>query len=391
MKVASPAPEPDAAVRSTTREGRRGVDGLVRVSRAAASQIWAVLRTGERGVVSPRRRSVALWSAAAAALCLIAAWGAVLVHVGPFASGAATSGDATSLQGTDLAGTPAPDFYLQDQTGAVVSLGAFRGRPVVLTFFDSVCPHQDCSLMAQYLNWSAQDMGQQEAGKVAWVALSLNPWRDTPQTATAFVNGHQMVMPLHYLLGTLTQMQPLWTGYHMQSILQPDGIVIHTTGVYVLDGTGRERVFLDEGFDPKVLSADLHLLLSKPDASRTSGVTRAASPATGASVQTQTVGDTVVTLTAVPGAFGSYNFTVSAQTAQAQPIEQASVAIDLTMVDMDMGDYHVAMKPAGPAGPGTYTASGVVSMVGSWKADVQLQLTGASSPVHATFQFTARF
>ena len=34
---------------------------------------------------------------------------------------------------------PAPQFALRDQRGRLVSLSALRGRPVVLTFLDSLC------------------------------------------------------------------------------------------------------------------------------------------------------------------------------------------------------------------------------------------------------------
>ena len=220
-----------------------------------------------------------LWSVSCGVLLLVLLGGLVALH----ARSSPTIG-ITTLQGTTLGAVPAPTFSLPDQDGKITSLSQFKGHPVVLTFFDSVCPHADCSLMAAYLDSTAQDMGATETKDVAWVALSLNPWHDTPATAKAFISTRHVTMPLHFVLGSLAQMAPLWSAYHMQSLLQPNGVVIHTTGVYLLDQQGRERVFLDEGFDPRMLSNDAHLLLTNPSVANqkaTSGTAGSQSQAAG--------------------------------------------------------------------------------------------------------------
>jgi cytochrome oxidase Cu insertion factor (SCO1/SenC/PrrC family) len=54
--------------------------------------------------------------------------------------------NSDSYEGTELSGK-APDFRLMDQHGDLVSLSDFKGKVVVLTFFDSQC--QDvCPLTA---------------------------------------------------------------------------------------------------------------------------------------------------------------------------------------------------------------------------------------------------
>ena len=191
----------------------------------------------------------------------------------PTASTTNTQGPAPYL-GTNLAGVPAPNFTLRDQTGATVSLQQYRGHPVVLTFFDSVCPHEDCSLMAEYVNATASDLSKQDASSVAWLALSLNPWHDTPASAATFLKTRQVSIPLHYLLGTEKTLAPIWNAYHMQSILQSNGVVIHSTGLYLIDSSGREQTFFEEGFDPKVASQQIHkLLTSSSSLAQPTGVT----------------------------------------------------------------------------------------------------------------------
>jgi protein SCO1 len=331
-----------------------------------------------------------LWSVGCGVLLLVLLGGLVALHV----RGSTTSGASiTTLQGTDLYGVQAPAFSLPDQTGKIINLSQFKGHPVVLTFFDSVCPHADCTLMAAYLNSTAQDMGAAETREVDWVALSLNPWHDTQASAKAFLSSRHVSMPLHFELGSLAQMAPLWSAYHMQSILQPNGVVIHTTGVYLLDQQGRERVFLDEGFDPRMLSNDVHLLLTDSKIANQKAASAAASSqslAPGYISLTQTSPAGVLTLMASPGQYGTYSFEVEAWEAQGIPAE-GTATMDLSMTSMNMGVLHVPLSESGDGAPGIYSAHGVLSMEGGWQAIVTITPGDGSAPIVGTFHFTAAY
>ncbi len=290
--------------------------------------------------------------------------------------------------GTNLQGVPAPDFTLRDQTGATISLHQFRGHPVVLTFFDSVCPHEDCSLMAEYVNATAKDLTPHDASSVAWLALSLNPWHDTPASATTFLKTRQVSIPLHYLLGTEKTLAPIWSAYHMQAILQSNGVVIHSTGLYLIDSAGREQTFFEEGFDPKVVSQEIHRLLT------TSSTVAQPTGITGVSSSDFTAAATDkgyrLAFTASPGQFGTYNFTVTVQNPDGTPLQDARVTLDLTMPAMVMSPLSVTLSPTNPPIPGSYQANGVLSMAGVWQAVVRVTTNGSAQPVTATFTFTSR-
>lgn len=290
-------------------------------------------------------------------------------------------------QGVLLGATPAPAFTLTDQTGATVTLDSLKGKPTVFTFFDSVCPHTDCSLMAQYLNFTAQSMGA-ATDKVNWVALSLDPWHDTPQTVDAFISNQQLKPHLTYLMGSVNQLQPLWDAFHMQSIEQSDGIVIHTTGVYLLDSQARELVFLDEGFDPHVLSADAQLALTKGDSAFAS---QQGAQTSQAVTEIHSVDNMQVTLTSAPGQYGAYNFTVLLETSNSEAIPNAQVSLDLTMTSMTMQPVHVDLQPVQPASTGAYRADGVLSMKGQWVVNVTITPSGVSQPSVTTFSFSANY
>lgn len=325
--------------------------------------------------------------AAAAMLAGLLLFAGVARMVGHATPSATTTPNALD-EGVALGGAAAPGFSLQDQNGNTISLDQFHGHPVVLTFLDSLCPHADCSLMAEYINWTAKDLGA-DSSKVAWVALSVNPWHDTPASATSFLTTRQVTIPLHYLLGTPDQMQPLWKAYHMQAILQPDGVVIHSTGVYVIDATGKEQLYLDEGFDPKALSAYLGNML-KHGGSVVGGGT-SSGPAANATTISRQVNGYTVDFTAQPGQFGTYTFIVTLEDNQNVPVQAATVALDLDMADMPMAPVHVDLAPVQQGTPGSYQADGVVSMLGAWHAQATITVPGQAQPLTTTFDFTAKF
>lgn len=301
--------------------------------------------------------------------------------------GGGQGGQTLPDQGVILGGAPAPSFTLTDQNGAPVSLASLAWKPTVLTFFDSLCPHTDCSLMAQYINTTAQDAGA-TSSKVNWVAISLNPWHDTPQTAATFLKAQKMGPPLRYLLGSQDQLQPVWDGFHMQSILQPDGIVIHTTGVYLLDSQTHEQIYMDEGFNPATLAKDITLLVNNgPAAFKGQATTKT----TGGVTLTHGVGAMQVTLSATPGSYGSYDFAVLIQDGDGNAVSNADVTLDLTMTSMAMSPVHVALTPIQPASAGGYEAKGVLSMTGQWIATVTITTPGSATPLQSTFTFNATY
>jgi cytochrome oxidase Cu insertion factor (SCO1/SenC/PrrC family) len=339
-----------------------------------------------RLLAAPPRRL--LWSAGCGVLALALLGGLLAVHLHSGADGA-----STTLQGTTLDGQPAPTFTLPDQNGKVTNLAEFGGHPVVLTFFDSVCPHTDCSLMAAYINATAQDLGAAQTKQVGWVALSLDPWHDTTATARSFLSTRNVTIPIHFVLGSLAQMAPLWSAYHIQSILQPNGVVIHTTGLYVIDQHGRERVFMPEGFNPQTLANDLHMLLTNRSVanahpSSSSASNQAIQPGYVSLTKTSSAG--VVTLIASPSQFGTYDFEVEAWEAEGLPAE-GTASIDLSMTAMNMGVLHVPLSPSESDTPGIYSAHGVLSMEGGWGAVVTIKPFDGSATIQETFNFTAKY
>jgi len=165
------------------------------------------------------------------------------------------------LQGTDLGSTPAPDFRLSDQFGKPISLSRFKGKPVILTFLYTHCK-DICPLTAEKLHRVMQDLGP-DAQRVAVVAVSTDPKGDTTAAALAFSQAHKMVDYWHFLTGSQNALSPIWSAYSIYARPESGSSVAHSTGLYVIDKQGNERVFLGDDFAPAQAAADLRILLNE--------------------------------------------------------------------------------------------------------------------------------
>ena len=158
------------------------------------------------------------------------------------------------------------DFELPDQDGRLVSLASMRGKVVALTFLYAHCPDY-CPLVADQINKVHAQLGPL-AGRVAFVAVSVDPAGDTPDAVREFLNAHHVTGVLTYARGTWAQLRPVWAHYFVASDSKEGTSagdaaahgVSHTTILYIIDPEGQVRVFLPANFDPKDLLTDVRLL-----------------------------------------------------------------------------------------------------------------------------------
>ncbi len=172
----------------------------------------------------------------------------------------------SNLQGTNLGSTPAPDFQLTDQFGKTIALSQFKGKPIILTFLYTQCPDQ-CPLTAEKIHAVMLSLGSQ-AQNVAVLAVSTDPQHDTIAAAITFSKAHRMLDYWHYLVGTHSQLSPIWSSYAVYAAPIPTpnatiGSVSHTTAIFIIDKQGRERVYLGGDATSAQITADLQLLLKE--------------------------------------------------------------------------------------------------------------------------------
>jgi copper transport protein len=108
--------------------------------------------------------------------------------------------------------------------------------------------------------------------------------------------------------------------------------------------------------------------------------------ASGPFLQTLQAGDDAVTLNVVPAKFGTNTLTVTVKDSKGQPVENAIVVLTTDMLDMDMGEQSVSLKPVGLDQPGVYSGQGELTMGGHWALIVKVVPPGAKQPLTPTFR-----
>jgi protein SCO1/2 len=163
------------------------------------------------------------------------------------------------LAGTELGSTDAPDFTLTDGvSGQAVTLSALRGQVVALTFLYTNCPDV-CPLTATRFRAAQDELGR-DASRVRFIAVSVDPDRDTPTAVQEFSTAHGLSANWHYLVGGRAQLSPVWAAYGI-GVQAGSSTVTHNDAVYLIDAHGRERVLLHSEDLARDLTNDLRALL----------------------------------------------------------------------------------------------------------------------------------
>jgi protein SCO1 len=150
-------------------------------------------------------------------------------------------------------GLRAPDFTLTDQDGDRISMRSLRGRPVIVTFLYTTC-EDTCPTQAQQVKGAFAELGED----VPAVAVAVDPPRDNPARARAFLSEQRMTGRMSFALGTRAELRPVWDGFAVQP--QRDDLE-HTGRIVLVDGRGRQRVgFPVEEATPERLAHDIRLL-----------------------------------------------------------------------------------------------------------------------------------
>lgn len=170
------------------------------------------------------------------------------------------SPQAPSLVGTSLGGSPAPSFELTDQRGAMLGPAQLRGAPVVLTFMSLQCTAA-CDQTAANVREALQELGP-AGNHVTVLVVSLDAPADDPGATASFARRLHMTSQWHVLAGSCAALTQVWTEYGVAGEGCSPGVGAAATdalGLYVLDGQGRERVYLDSTFTPSALAGDLRI------------------------------------------------------------------------------------------------------------------------------------
>lgn len=175
--------------------------------------------------------------------------------------GTSSPGGAGGLQGLVLTpARPAPALALRDYRGRRVELAALRGRPVFVTFLYTRCPDV-CPLIVSNLANAQRRLGR-AAASARFLAVTVDPRRDTPRAVAAFLSSHAASGRVDYLLGSTRDLRRVWRAWDVA--VQSAGVdrVGHSAVVYGIGASGREEVVLPSDFSPAQVVHDVALLAS---------------------------------------------------------------------------------------------------------------------------------
>jgi protein SCO1/2 len=158
---------------------------------------------------------------------------------------------------------PAPDFALTLQDGARIGLADLRGKVVVVTFIYATCA-DTCPILTAKLVGIQRQLGT-DGVRVRFVAITVDPEKDTPEALRRYAEGHGAKAPgWMFLTGTADETGDVARRYGIYVKKSPAGDVDHTFLTSVIDGYGVLRVqYQGVRFDPGEFLRDLRSVLSE--------------------------------------------------------------------------------------------------------------------------------
>lgn len=202
-----------------------------------------------RGRLTPRRPRVL-------AIALFASLPLILGGCGPLA-------DDYAFQGGDISPpNPAPALALTDQHGQPFDLADQRGKAVLLFFGYTNCPDICPTTLSDFL--AIKDALGDRADNVAFVLVTVDPARDTPERLTQYLNFFDP--GFIGLTGNDEQIAQAKQGYGVYSQIQESTsslgyLVDHTSALFVIDPDGNYRLVYPYGTDPAIVTEDVSHLL----------------------------------------------------------------------------------------------------------------------------------
>jgi protein SCO1 len=150
-------------------------------------------------------------------------------------------------------GVKAPDFSLTNQDGEPISMRELRGNPVVVTFLYTTC-EDTCPIQAQTVRGALDQLGHD----VPAIAIAVDPPRDTPERAKAFLSEQRALGRIDFVLGKRAELKPLWKGF----FIRPQTVTEeHQARFTLVDAEGFQRVgYPGSEATPERLAHDLRLL-----------------------------------------------------------------------------------------------------------------------------------
>ena len=183
----------------------------------------------------------------------------------------------------------APAFTLRDHLGNPVSLDSYDGDVVALTFLYTYCPDL-CPAVTSHLR-DVQGLLGEDSARVDFVAVSVDPERDTAERAREYLEQWNLTKGWAFLVGSEAELSPVWSSYYIDPTQiewergEPTPVpriagaergvdalrrdiavkyeVLHSAPVYLIDGEKRMRALFTPPLVPDDVAHDIRALLEE--------------------------------------------------------------------------------------------------------------------------------
>ena len=159
---------------------------------------------------------------------------------------------------------PAPAFALTSQDGTRVSLADLRGKVVAVTFIYTSCI-DTCPVLTALMALVQDKLGQDFGEKVAFVSISVDPERDTPEVLKQYADTFSANLKgWAFLTGDPAAIRDITRRYGVFAAKSAKGEVDHTFLTSIVDRNSMLRVqYLGVRFDPDEFRRDLVSLIKE--------------------------------------------------------------------------------------------------------------------------------
>jgi protein SCO1 len=157
---------------------------------------------------------------------------------------------------------PAPEFALTSQDGVRVKLSDFRGKVVAVTFIYTLCT-STCPVLTPLMSRVQDNLGQDFGKKIAFVSITVDPERDTPEMLKLYAQMHGANLAgWSFVTGPPAAIRDVTRRYGVFASDSATGDIDHTFLTSIIDQRGFLRVqYLGVRFDPDEFRRDILSLL----------------------------------------------------------------------------------------------------------------------------------
>ena len=173
--------------------------------------------------------------------------------------GGSSSSSSTAVGVPEIAGADAvparqaPPIDLTDQYGKKIDLAKLKGHAVLVAFLYTHCTDL-CPIVAGKVHTAYAQIPK--AQRPLFLAVSVDPARDTPASAAYFNKLHRTAGEIDWLLGSKAELEKVWKAWEVKPERNADDPeeIEHGAEIFAVDPQGQIRALYSPTFKPELLA-----------------------------------------------------------------------------------------------------------------------------------------